>query len=161
DARIVGPDLSYHALAGGSLSEFSRIMTEYGWWAFDLVSVHHYDDDGVPLGVRLDEGVQPFRFGKSVWLTETGHRWSTAGQLLTSTRGSHYNGVVLRRAFDLTGSRAEVRIRTPPDVNSAAQATLTIVADASDCYRASVQRGRMFFQKMVSGVTTTIGSVAF
>jgi hypothetical protein len=84
DARIVGPDLSYHALAGGSLSEFSRIMTDYGWWAFDIVSVHHYDDDGVPIGVRLDEGVQPFRFGKSVWITETGQRWSTAGQTLAS-----------------------------------------------------------------------------
>src|SRR5205814_661446 len=35
-------------------------------------------------GVRLDEGVQPFRFGKSVWITETGQRWSTAGQTLAS-----------------------------------------------------------------------------
>jgi polysaccharide biosynthesis protein PslG len=83
-AVIVGPDLSYHALSGGSLSEFNRIMTDYGWWAFDIVSVHHYDDDGVPLGVRLDEDVAPFRVGKPVWVTETGQRWTSLSQTFAS-----------------------------------------------------------------------------
>jgi hypothetical protein len=79
-ALIVGPDLSYHALAGGSLSPFSQIMADYGSSVFDIVSVHHYDDDDVPLGVRLDEDVAPFRRGKPVWVTETGQRWSTFEQ---------------------------------------------------------------------------------
>jgi hypothetical protein len=79
-AQIIGPDLSYHALAGGSMSPFNQIMADYGWRTFDIISIHHYDDDGVPLGVRLDEGVAPFRRGKPVWVTETGQRWSTFSQ---------------------------------------------------------------------------------
>jgi hypothetical protein len=76
---VVGPDVSFHALAGGSVSEFAQVMADFGS-DFDIVSIHHYDTDGVPLGVRLDEDVAPFRAGKPVWVTETGQKWTTEGQ---------------------------------------------------------------------------------
>ena len=69
-------------------------MSDYGWWAFDVVAVHHYDDDGVPLGVRLDEGVRPFRHGKPVWVTETGQRWSTGSQTFTTQQQFYLRALV-------------------------------------------------------------------
>jgi hypothetical protein len=78
-AVVVGPDVSFHALAGGSVSEFAQVMADFGS-DFDIVSIHHYDTDGVPLGVRLDEDVAPFRAGKPVWVTETGQKWTTEGE---------------------------------------------------------------------------------
>lgn len=67
DARVLGPEVSHHALRDGW---YAAAMTSFGE-KFDIVTVHWYLD-GPPLEVAMDELVRPHALGKSVWLTEVG-----------------------------------------------------------------------------------------
>jgi len=65
-ALVLGPEISEHALDDGW---FAKVMAEYGADFFDIVTVHFYTGN---LATRMDTQVYPWRFGKEVWLTETG-----------------------------------------------------------------------------------------
>src|SRR5439155_21589863 len=96
----------------------------------------------------------------SIPLAQYGHQIHV-GPMVTPARGSRYNGVVSQRSFDLTGAKAEIRIRTPPPADSSVQAVLTVAADPSNYYRAYVQNGDVVFEQDVSAVKTRSAAVAF
>lgn len=83
------------------------------------------------------------------------------GPLLQNTAGSHYNGVLSVRSYDLTGNYVSVRIAAPPAASTGGQAMLTVLSDANNHYRAYVQGGTLYFEKKLKTVKTQIGSVAF
>lgn len=68
-ALVLGPDVSHHAALDGY---FPAVMRAAGA-LFDIVTVHWYGD-GPKLDAMMDQLVQPFSYGKEVWLTETGLR---------------------------------------------------------------------------------------
>ena len=68
-ARVLGPDLSWHASHDGW---FVGVMRSAGA-LFDIVTVHWYAD-APPLDQWMDTLVLPFADGKPVWLSETGMR---------------------------------------------------------------------------------------
>lgn len=68
-ARVVGPEVSHHAMADGW---FAAAMRATGA-LFDIISVHWYPD-AAKLDRWLDTVVGPIVGGKPVWLSETGMR---------------------------------------------------------------------------------------
>lgn len=69
NALVLGPEISHHAALDGF---FPAIMRAAGS-LFDIVTVHWYRD-GPKLDAMMDQLVQPFTYGKPVWLDETGLR---------------------------------------------------------------------------------------
>src|SRR5581483_1572974 len=81
-ARMLGPEVSHHALADGW---FAAVMQSSGD-KFDIVTLHWYPD-GPPLAFAMDTLVRPLARGREVWLTEVGARacasvFGEAGQAL-------------------------------------------------------------------------------
>jgi hypothetical protein len=82
DARVIGPDVSWHALTSGW---FAAAMTSFGD-LFDIVTVHWYID-APPIGEMMDTKVRPYALGKPIWLGEAGRKpcaslFGEAGQAL-------------------------------------------------------------------------------
>jgi hypothetical protein len=65
-ALVLGPEVSEHALDDGW---FAQVMSTFGRDAFDIVTMHYYTGS---LTARMDSQVYPWRYGKEVWVTETG-----------------------------------------------------------------------------------------
>jgi hypothetical protein len=68
-ARVLGPDVSWHATQDGWFSRAMRATVAL----FDIVTVHWYPD-GPKLDVMMDDLVRPLASGRDVWLSEVGMR---------------------------------------------------------------------------------------
>jgi hypothetical protein len=71
-------------------------MTNYNHLV-DIVTVHYYNDGSDPVqwvDQFMNDRVAPYRYGKDVWMTETGR--STCAPNSESSQNSHYQGVLER-----------------------------------------------------------------
>jgi hypothetical protein len=66
-ALVLGPEVTHHAVLNGWFPEVMRTTASL----FDIVTVHWYRD-GPKLDRMMDQLVQPFLYGRDVWLSETG-----------------------------------------------------------------------------------------
>ncbi|HUK90714.1 MAG TPA: IPT/TIG domain-containing protein, partial [Blastocatellia bacterium] len=73
------------------------------------------------------------------------------GPLDTNTSGSHYNGLVTAKTYNITGGYAYIQLVGPPASNTAADAMLTIGPDVNDYYRIYYEAGNLICQKRVAG----------
>jgi hypothetical protein len=73
------------------------------------------------------------------------------GPLDENTSGSHYNGLVSAKSYNLTGGYAYIQLVTPPASNTAADAMLTIGTDVNDYYRIYYEAGNLICQKRLAG----------
>ncbi len=87
-ALVVGPEVSEHALDDGW---FASVMASYGRDLFDIVTVHVYTGN---LETRMDTQVFPWRFGKPVWLTETGLQAYSGVALFEQVQRAYYTSVL-------------------------------------------------------------------
>ncbi len=87
-AIVLGPEVSEHALDDGW---FAQVMGTYGKDFFDIVTVHVYTGS---LQRRMDEQVEPWRYGKEVWLTETGRQAFVGVELFERLQRDYFSSTV-------------------------------------------------------------------
>ena len=73
------------------------------------------------------------------------------GPLDQNTSGSHYNGLITVKTYNMTGAFASVQLITPPASNTAADAMLTIGTSVNDYYRIYYEAGNLICQKRIAG----------
>ncbi|HEY6329495.1 MAG TPA: IPT/TIG domain-containing protein, partial [Blastocatellia bacterium] len=73
------------------------------------------------------------------------------GPLDENTTGSHYNGLVTAKPYNLTGAYASVQLVTTPASDTAADAMLTIGTSVNNYYRIYYEAGDLICQKKIGG----------
>lgn len=88
--RVLGPDVAIGGILDGW---FAAVMNSTGHSTFDIVTVHYYvnpnDNRTKWVDQFMDTYVAPSRYGKDVWMTETGRG-------ICDSQNSHYQGVLER-----------------------------------------------------------------
>jgi len=83
------------------------------------------------------------------------------GPLPRNASGSHYNGVVSKSTYNLSGAYVSVEVAQPPSSSTAADAMLTVGSDGNDFYRIYVEAGNLIGQKKVGGNKIQLFSTAY
>ena len=83
------------------------------------------------------------------------------GPLPQNSSGSHYNGIVSKSTYNLTGAYVSVEVIQQPSSATDADAMLTIGADANDFYRIYLEGGHLIAQKRLAGNKIQIFSTAY
>jgi len=89
--KVLGPEVS----TGGVNSGFyASVMQSWGRTYFDIVTVHYYwGEKNKWVDAWMDQKVAPYRYGKEVWMTETGRNYCDTSN---GTQAQHYQGVLER-----------------------------------------------------------------